>query len=156
MKTKKRWLVEVVWSVCWSYSTFSWLLLDLAWLVMVSIYSLSTRELPIILLHSIWLMEIKVTFRLGGLFLWLCHCLLISLTIFPKRGMWLSSFTLYIGFKNRVLVCCTSLVLMFFDFVLSCRFIYLFIGIGVALFVISCCGCVGTCSRSVCCLSCVS
>lgn len=45
---------------------------------------------------------------------------------------------------------------VFFLFHVKCRFIYLFIGIGVALFVISCCGCVGTCSRSICCLSCVS
>ncbi|XP_026660203.1 tobamovirus multiplication protein 2A-like isoform X2 [Phoenix dactylifera] len=33
------------------------------------------------------------------------------------------------------------------------RFIYLFIGIGVILFIISCCGCVGATTRNGCCLS---
>ncbi|KAE8722538.1 Tobamovirus multiplication protein 2A [Hibiscus syriacus] len=35
-------------------------------------------------------------------------------------------------------------------------FIYLFIGVGVVLFVISCCGCIGASTRSLCCLSCYS
>lgn len=37
-----------------------------------------------------------------------------------------------------------------------CRFIYLFIGVGVVLFVISCFGCIGAATRNGCCLSCVS
>ncbi|GMI71748.1 tobamovirus multiplication 2A [Hibiscus trionum] len=35
-------------------------------------------------------------------------------------------------------------------------FIYLFIGVGVVLFVISCCGCIGAATRNLCCLSCYS
>ncbi|XP_039007322.1 tobamovirus multiplication protein 2A-like [Hibiscus syriacus] len=35
-------------------------------------------------------------------------------------------------------------------------FIYLFIGVGVILFVISCCGCIGAATRNLCCLSCYS
>ncbi|KAK8518484.1 hypothetical protein V6N12_017631 [Hibiscus sabdariffa] len=35
-------------------------------------------------------------------------------------------------------------------------FIYLFIGVGVVLFVISCCGCIGASARNLCCLSCYS
>lgn len=37
-----------------------------------------------------------------------------------------------------------------------CRFIYLFIGVGAILFIISCCGCVGAVTRNGCCLTCVS
>ncbi|RWW65328.1 hypothetical protein BHE74_00027377 [Ensete ventricosum] len=37
-----------------------------------------------------------------------------------------------------------------------CRFIYLFIGVGAILFVISCFGCIGAVTRNGCCLSCVS
>ncbi|KAK8983787.1 hypothetical protein V6N11_009572 [Hibiscus sabdariffa] len=35
-------------------------------------------------------------------------------------------------------------------------FIYLFFGVGVVLFVISCCGCIGASARNLCCLSCYS
>ncbi|KAG5523965.1 hypothetical protein RHGRI_030837 [Rhododendron griersonianum] len=35
-------------------------------------------------------------------------------------------------------------------------FIYLFIGVGVVLFVISCFGCIGAATRNGCCLTCVS
>ncbi|MBA0684766.1 hypothetical protein Goari_026329, partial [Gossypium aridum] len=38
----------------------------------------------------------------------------------------------------------------------SRQFIYLFIGVGVVLFVISCFGCIGASTRNLCCLSCVS
>lgn len=38
----------------------------------------------------------------------------------------------------------------------SCRFIYLFIGIGAVVVVVACCGCIGTATRNGCCLTCVS
>ncbi|KAI7738282.1 hypothetical protein M8C21_024379 [Ambrosia artemisiifolia] len=39
---------------------------------------------------------------------------------------------------------------------LAARFIYLFVGIGAALFIISCFGCIGAATRSGCCLTCYS
>ncbi|CAK8562622.1 unnamed protein product [Lathyrus sativus] len=44
----------------------------------------------------------------------------------------------------------------FFDDLPKAWFIYLFIGVGAVLFVISCFGCIASCTRSGCCLSCYS
>ncbi|KAI3756464.1 hypothetical protein L1987_56285 [Smallanthus sonchifolius] len=44
----------------------------------------------------------------------------------------------------------------FFDNLPTAWFIYLFIGIGAALFIISCFGCIGAATRSGCCLTCYS
>ncbi|CAA3026360.1 tobamovirus multiplication 2A [Olea europaea subsp. europaea] len=52
------------------------------------------------------------------------------------------------SFKNNILLKC---LLITFS---TCRFLYSFIGIGVILFVISCCGCIGTAARNGCCLTC--
>lgn len=51
---------------------------------------------------------------------------------------------------------CRTLFFFFLCFICLCRFIYLFIGVGVVLFVISCVGCIGATTRNGCCLTCVS
>ncbi|KAF3608576.1 hypothetical protein DY000_02046964 [Brassica cretica] len=61
----------------------------------------------------------------------------------------------YVSF-GRPMLMAVALSSNVFDNLPKAWFIYLFIGIGVVLFVTSCCGCVGTCSRSICCLSCYS
>ncbi|KAI3787517.1 hypothetical protein L1987_42045 [Smallanthus sonchifolius] len=44
----------------------------------------------------------------------------------------------------------------FYDSLPTAWFIYLFIGVGAVLFVISCCGCIGAATRNGCCLTCYS
>ncbi|KAG5384814.1 hypothetical protein IGI04_036284 [Brassica rapa subsp. trilocularis] len=61
----------------------------------------------------------------------------------------------YVSF-GRPMLMAVALSSNVFDNLPKAWFIYLFIGMGVVLFVTSCCGCVGTCSRSICCLSCYS
>ncbi|XP_057422156.1 tobamovirus multiplication protein 2A [Lotus japonicus] len=55
---------------------------------------------------------------------------------------------------GRPMLMAVSLSNSFFDDLPKAWFIYLFIGIGVVLFVISCFGCIGAMTRSGCCLSC--
>ena len=112
---------------------------------MVSTCLSSTREQPITTLLTS-LATTKVTSLSGGPCLCLSLSLPMSLTISPKLGMSCPVLVIFLCPKKHNLG----------HVKLNCRFIYLFIGIGVALFVISCCGCVGTCSRNICCLSCVS
>ncbi|XP_010538377.1 PREDICTED: tobamovirus multiplication protein 2A-like [Tarenaya hassleriana] len=57
---------------------------------------------------------------------------------------------------GRPMLMAVSLSNDIFDKLPKPWFIYLFIGIGVILFVVSCCGCLGVCTRNVCCLSCYS
>ncbi|XP_010518876.1 PREDICTED: tobamovirus multiplication protein 2A [Tarenaya hassleriana] len=61
----------------------------------------------------------------------------------------------YVSF-GRPMLMVVALSNDIFDKLPKAWFIYLFIGIGVVLFVVSCCGCVGTCTRNGCCLSCYS
>ncbi|PKI46906.1 hypothetical protein CRG98_032717 [Punica granatum] len=55
---------------------------------------------------------------------------------------------------GRPLLMAVSLSSSIFDNLPKAWFIYLFIGVGVVLFVISCCGCIGTVTRNGCCLTC--
>ncbi|KAK7252725.1 hypothetical protein RIF29_36891 [Crotalaria pallida] len=57
---------------------------------------------------------------------------------------------------GRPMLMAVSLFDNIFDDLPKAWFIYLFIGIGVVLFVISCFGCIGAVTRSGCCLSCYS
>ncbi|XP_020216048.1 tobamovirus multiplication protein 2A [Cajanus cajan] len=57
---------------------------------------------------------------------------------------------------GRPMLLAVSLSNSFFDNLPNAWFIYLFIGIGVVLFVISCFGCIGAATRNGCCLSCYS
>ncbi|KAK4801395.1 hypothetical protein SAY86_021882 [Trapa natans] len=57
---------------------------------------------------------------------------------------------------GRPLLMTVPLSSSIFDNLPKAWFIYLFIGVGVVLFVISCCGCIGTVTRNGCCLTCVS
>ncbi|XP_022857339.1 tobamovirus multiplication protein 2A-like [Olea europaea var. sylvestris] len=55
---------------------------------------------------------------------------------------------------GRPMLMAVSLADSIFDKLPKAWFIYSFIGIGVILFVISCCGCIGTAARNGCCLTC--
>ncbi|KAL2518195.1 Tobamovirus multiplication protein 2A [Abeliophyllum distichum] len=55
---------------------------------------------------------------------------------------------------GRPMLIAVSLADSIFDKLPKAWFIYSFIGIGVILFVISCCGCIGTAARNGCCLTC--
>ncbi|XP_065034705.1 tobamovirus multiplication protein 2A-like isoform X1 [Musa acuminata AAA Group] len=55
---------------------------------------------------------------------------------------------------GRPILVAVSLSSSFLDYLPKAWFIYLFIGIGVVLFVISCFGCIGAVTRNGCCLSC--
>ncbi|KAK4758281.1 hypothetical protein SAY87_019582 [Trapa incisa] len=55
---------------------------------------------------------------------------------------------------GRPLLMAVSLSSSIFDNLPKAWFIYLFIGVGVVLFVISCCGCIGAVTRNGCCLTC--
>ncbi|KAK4747405.1 hypothetical protein SAY87_013991 [Trapa incisa] len=55
---------------------------------------------------------------------------------------------------GRPLLMTVPLSSSIFDDLPKAWFIYLFIGVGVVLFVISCCGCIGTVTRNGCCLTC--
>ncbi|KAF7828531.1 tobamovirus multiplication protein 2A-like [Senna tora] len=57
---------------------------------------------------------------------------------------------------GRPMLMSVSLSNSFFDNLPKAWFIYLFIGIGVILFVISCFGCIGAATRNGCCLSCLT
>ncbi|XP_075487015.1 tobamovirus multiplication protein 2A-like [Primulina tabacum] len=57
---------------------------------------------------------------------------------------------------GRPLLLTVSVAGSIFDNLPKAWFIYLFIGIGVILVVVACCGCIGTCARNVCCLTCYS
>lgn len=57
---------------------------------------------------------------------------------------------------GRPMLLAVSVSTSFVDQLPKAWFIYLFIGIGVILFIISCCGCVGATTRNGCCLSCYS
>ncbi|MBA0616169.1 hypothetical protein Gohar_011502 [Gossypium harknessii] len=57
---------------------------------------------------------------------------------------------------GRPMLMAVSLSSSIFDNLPKAWFIYLFIGVGVVLFVISCFGCIGASTRNLCCLSCVS
>ncbi|CAN0842827.1 Tobamovirus multiplication protein 2A [Linum grandiflorum] len=57
---------------------------------------------------------------------------------------------------GRPMLMAVSLSESIFDKLPKPWFIYLFIGVGVVLFVVSCCGCIGAVTRNGCCLSCVS
>ncbi|KAK7367688.1 hypothetical protein VNO80_09706 [Phaseolus coccineus] len=57
---------------------------------------------------------------------------------------------------GRPILMAVSLSNSFFDNLPRAWFIYLFIGIGVVLFLISCFGCIGAATRNGCCLSCYS
>lgn len=59
-------------------------------------------------------------------------------------------------FLGRPLLMAVSLSTNIFDNLPKPWFIYLFIGIGAVLFVVSCFGCIGTATRSGCCLTCYS
>ncbi|XP_044503660.1 tobamovirus multiplication protein 2A-like [Mangifera indica] len=57
---------------------------------------------------------------------------------------------------GRPMLTAVSLSSSIFDNLPKAWFLYLFIGVGVVLFVISCFGCIGVTTRSVCCLTCYS
>lgn len=57
---------------------------------------------------------------------------------------------------SRPLLMGVSLSTSIFDDLPTAWFIYLFIGVGAILFIISCCGCVGAVTRNGCCLTCYS
>ncbi|KAB2014257.1 hypothetical protein ES319_D09G212700v1 [Gossypium barbadense] len=57
---------------------------------------------------------------------------------------------------GRPMLMAVSLLSSIFDNLPKAWFIYLFIGVGVVLFVISCFGCIGASTRNLCCLSCYS
>ncbi|XP_027361498.1 tobamovirus multiplication protein 2A-like [Abrus precatorius] len=57
---------------------------------------------------------------------------------------------------GRPMILAVSLSNSFFDKLPNAWFIYLFIGVGAVLFVISCFGCIGATTRNGCCLSCYS
>ncbi|XWS49214.1 hypothetical protein CRYUN_Cryun13aG0144400 [Craigia yunnanensis] len=57
---------------------------------------------------------------------------------------------------GRPMLVAVSLSSSIFDNLPKAWFIYLFIGVGVVLFVISCFGCIGAATRNSCCLSCYS
>ncbi|KAJ7944633.1 tobamovirus multiplication protein 2A-like [Quillaja saponaria] len=57
---------------------------------------------------------------------------------------------------SRPMLMAVSLSTSIFDKLPKAWFIYLFIGVGVILFVISCFGCIGSVTRNGCCLSCYS
>ncbi|XP_012486790.1 tobamovirus multiplication protein 2A [Gossypium raimondii] len=57
---------------------------------------------------------------------------------------------------GRPMLMAVSLSSSIFDNLPKAWFIYLFIGVGVVLFVISCFGCIGASTRNLCCLSCYS
>ncbi|XWS38715.1 hypothetical protein CRYUN_Cryun19dG0154500 [Craigia yunnanensis] len=57
---------------------------------------------------------------------------------------------------GRPMLIAVSFSSSFFDNLPKAWFIYLFIGVGVVLFVISCFGCIGAATRNLCCLSCYS
>ncbi|KAH1089647.1 hypothetical protein J1N35_016904 [Gossypium stocksii] len=57
---------------------------------------------------------------------------------------------------SRPMLMAMSLSSSIFDNLPKAWFIYLFIGVGVVLFVISCFGCIGASTRNLCCLSCYS
>ncbi|XVE57494.1 hypothetical protein DITRI_Ditri04bG0095500 [Diplodiscus trichospermus] len=57
---------------------------------------------------------------------------------------------------GRPMLMAVSLSSSIFDNLPKAWFIYLFIGLGVVLFVISCFGCIGAATRNLCCLSCYS
>ncbi|KDO40489.1 hypothetical protein CISIN_1g038963mg [Citrus sinensis] len=57
---------------------------------------------------------------------------------------------------GRPMLMAVSLADSIFDKLPKAWFIYLFIGVGVVLFVISCVGCIGATTRNGCCLTCVS
>ncbi|WOK98940.1 tobamovirus multiplication protein 2A [Canna indica] len=57
---------------------------------------------------------------------------------------------------GRPMLVAVSLSSSFLDHLPQAWFIYLFIGIGAILFVISCFGCIGAVTRNLCCLSCYS
>ncbi|MBA0718580.1 hypothetical protein Golax_006322 [Gossypium laxum] len=57
---------------------------------------------------------------------------------------------------GRPMLMAVSLSSSIFDNLPKAWFLYLFIGVGVVLFIISCFGCIGTATRNLCCLTCVS
>ncbi|XVF51914.1 hypothetical protein PTKIN_Ptkin04bG0222800 [Pterospermum kingtungense] len=57
---------------------------------------------------------------------------------------------------GRPMLVAVSLSSSFFDSLPKAWFIFLFIGVGVVLFVISCFGCIGASTRNLCCLCCYS
>ncbi|XP_073123091.1 tobamovirus multiplication protein 2A [Henckelia pumila] len=57
---------------------------------------------------------------------------------------------------GRPLLLSVSVADSIFDNLPKAWFIYLFIGIGVILVLVACCGCIGTCARNGCCLACYS
>ncbi|KAB2053944.1 hypothetical protein ERO13_A12G210400v2 [Gossypium hirsutum] len=57
---------------------------------------------------------------------------------------------------GRPMLMAVSLSSSIFDNLPKAWFLYLFIGVGVVLFIISCFGCIGTATRNLCCLTCYS
>ncbi|KAH1074934.1 hypothetical protein J1N35_027262 [Gossypium stocksii] len=57
---------------------------------------------------------------------------------------------------GRPMLMAVSLSSSIFDNLPKAWFLYLFIGVGVVLFIISCFGCMGTATRNLCCLTCYS
>ncbi|KAK8614198.1 hypothetical protein V6N13_122568 [Hibiscus sabdariffa] len=57
---------------------------------------------------------------------------------------------------GRPMLMAVSLSSDIFDYLPKAWFIYLFVGVGVVLFVISCFGCIGAATRNICCLTCYS
>ncbi|TYI52356.1 hypothetical protein E1A91_D12G242200v1 [Gossypium mustelinum] len=57
---------------------------------------------------------------------------------------------------GRPILLAVSLSSSIFDNLPKAWFLYLFIGVGVVLFIISCFGCIGTATRNLCCLTCYS